>query len=174
MNAANMSRANARRGARNFAACLALAAGVFALDQAAKQIAVAQLAGAPPLEILPFFRLSLVFNRGAAFGFLGDAGGWQLHFLAGVAVLVSAVLAVWMWRARCDGALFVCALALLLGGALGNLTDRIIHQYVIDFIVLHYRGWYFPAFNLADSAITAGAGVLILDSLGWRGARAAV
>ncbi|MGR3913259.1 MAG: signal peptidase II [Gammaproteobacteria bacterium] len=160
------------RGIRNFTACLMLAAAVFALDQVAKHIAIAQLAGAPPREILPFFQFALVFNQGAAFGFLGDAGGWQRPFLIGVAALVSAALLVWMWRARGGHALLLCALALVLGGALGNLADRISHQHVIDFIVLHYRVWHFPAFNLADSAITIGAGVLILDSLGWR--RAAV
>ena len=152
-----------RRANRNFALAVALAAAVFALDQISKRVAVAQLAGAP-VEILPVFQFALVFNQGAAFGFLGDAGGWQRFFLIGVAALVSAALPVWMWRARGGGALLVCALALLLGGALGNLADRLLHHHVIDFIVLHYRHWYFPAFNLADSAITIGAGGVILES----------
>ena len=155
---------------QQFAAYLALAGVVVLLDQLSKQAAYANLLGQPPVEVLPFFRLALVFNRGAAFGFLSDAGGWQHYFLSALAVIVSAALVCWLWRARArqGGALLSLGLALVLAGALGNLIDRVSHQHVIDFILLHWRGWYFPAFNLADSAISIGALILILDSLGWR------
>ena len=159
---------NARK-LRDFLLCIALSAGVVLLDQISKQIAAHFLAGKPPLEIFSFFQLALVFNRGAAFGFLHNAGGWQHVFLGGVAVAVSVAIVVWMWRLRGRDVWLGCALALVLGGALGNLTDRIFHQAVIDFIVLHYRHWFFPAFNFADSAITIGAIFVIIDSLGWRG-----
>ena len=99
--------------------------------------------------------------------FLDDAGGWQHYFLGGLGIVVSLLLVFWLWRSH-RNALLSWALALVLGGALGNLIDRVSHQHVIDFILLHYRGWYFPAFNLADGAITLGALGLILDSLGWR------
>ncbi len=143
---------------------LLLAAGVVFLDQLSKQAAVIHLSGQPPVEILPFFRLTLVFNRGAAFGFLGDAGGWQHYFLGGLAVVISLALLCWLWRVHARDALLSWGLALVLGGAVGNLTDRIIQQQVIDFILLHYRNWYFPAFNLADGAITLGALALIIDN----------
>ena len=152
---------------RKFIAYLAFAGIVVLLDQLTKQAAGAGLSGRPAVEILPFLQLALVFNRGAAFGFLDDAGGWQHYFLGGLGIVVSLLLVFWLWRSH-RNALLSWALALVLGGALGNLIDRVSHQHVIDFILLHYRGWYFPAFNLADGAITLGALGLILDSLGWR------
>lgn len=151
--------------AQRFIAALAFTAGVAALDQISKQIALALLAGAPPHEVFSFFHLALVFNRGAAFGFLDQAGGWQHYALSGIAVFVSVLLVAWMWRARVKEMLLLCALALLLGGALGNLIDRVTRQHVIDFIVLHYQNWYFPAFNFADIAITFGALGVFIESV---------
>ena len=116
------------------------------------------------LELLPFLQLTLLHNQGAAFGFLHDAGGWQRWFLVAVAGVLSLVLAVWLHRARSQP-LLAAALALILGGALGNLLDRARDGYVVDFIVLHHGGWHFPAFNLADAAISVGAALLVLEWL---------
>ncbi|MDD9875326.1 MAG: signal peptidase II [Gammaproteobacteria bacterium] len=164
MNAA--APATATASWRKFTAYLALAAVVVVADQLTKQAAYAALLGAAPVEVLPFLRLALVFNRGAAFGFLGDAGGWQHYFLSGLASVLSVLLVGWLWRAHRRHALLSLGLALVLAGALGNLIDRVSHQHVIDFIVLYYRAWQFPAFNIADSAISIGAVALIIDHLG--------
>lgn len=116
------------------------------------------------IEILPVFQLTLLHNAGAAFSFLADAGGWQRLFLVGISTVVSVVIAVWLWRVREERLLGV-ALALILGGAVGNLIDRALAGYVVDYIVVHWNEWYFPAFNVADASITVGAGFLILDAL---------
>lgn len=115
------------------------------------------------LELLPFFNLTLAFNRGAAFSFLAGASGWQRWFFIAVAVVVSVVILVWMARARASEKLLGLALALVLGGAIGNVWDRIVHGHVVDFLDFHWAGWHFPAFNVADSAITLGAVLLVLD-----------
>ncbi|MEX0941076.1 MAG: signal peptidase II [Pseudomonadales bacterium] len=117
------------------------------------------------IEILPVFRLTLLHNEGAAFSFLSDAGGWQRWLLIAISTGVSSFIAVWLYRVRHTEKLLAVALALILGGAIGNLVDRVLNGYVIDFILLHYGDWYFPAFNLADSAISVGAAVLILDMI---------
>ena len=148
-----------------FAACLAFAGVVTAIDQLTKQLAWATLPGQPPVEILPFLQFTLVLNKGAAFGLLADAGRWPYYFLTGLSIAVSIALVIWLWRAHPRNALLSWGLALVLGGALGNLIDRVSQAYVIDFILLHYKGWYFPTFNIADSAITLGAVAIILDSL---------
>jgi signal peptidase II len=113
--------------------------------------------------VTPFFNLVLTHNTGAAFSFLADAGGWQRWFFTAIAVVISIVLVVLLRRQR--GALVAAALALVLGGALGNLWDRVMLGHVVDFVQLHAAGYYFPAFNVADSAITVGVALLILDSL---------
>ena len=161
----------ARLSSRKFIAYLMLAGTMVVLDQVTKQLAYRQLLGQPPVDVLPFFRLVLVFNEGAAFGFLNDAGGWQHYFFGGLAVVVSVVLLLWLWRAHDRNAMLSLGLALVLAGAIGNLIDRVNYRYVIDFILLHYQGWYFPAFNLADTVITLGAILLIMDGLGWRTGR---
>ncbi len=117
------------------------------------------------IEILPIFKLTLLHNTGAAFNFLSDAGGWQRWLLAGVSAVVSIVIAIWLLRLDRRDKLLALSLALILGGAVGNLIDRALLGYVVDFIVVHYRDWYFPAFNVADSAISVGAALLILDML---------
>ncbi len=144
-------------------AYLALAAALVVVDFSAKLLAYEYLS-ARSMDILPIFKLALVFNRGAAFGFLSDAGGWQHGFFIAVAVVVSVALAGWLWRDGGRNALLCCALALVLAGAVGNLIDRVSYGFVIDFIVLHYGGWYFPAFNLADAAISIGAVLLVIDN----------
>ncbi len=103
-------------------------------------------------------------NTGAAFSFLAAASGWQRWFFTAIGV-AAAVFIVWMLRSHAGKKLFSFALACVLGGAIGNVVDRLLHGYVVDFVQVHWHGWYFPAFNVADSAITVGAACLILDEL---------
>ena len=117
------------------------------------------------VEILPVFKLLLLHNEGAAFSFLDDAGGWQRWFLVAVSGGVSVFLAGWLRRVYKQQKLLAYALCLILGGALGNLIDRAMQGYVVDFLVFYYDVYYFPAFNVADTAITTGAGLLILDMI---------
>ncbi len=142
-----------------------LSALVVILDQLTKQIAEHTLTLFQPLPVLPFFNLTLMYNTGAAFSFLAGAGGWQRWFFLGLSLLVSIVLVVWIARLKRGEGLIASALALILGGAVGNMIDRAVFGHVIDFIQVYYERWYFPAFNLADSAITIGAVLLIMDSL---------
>lgn len=142
-----------------------LAAAVVALDQISKAVASAELVLYKPLAVLPFFNLTLMRNTGAAFSFLSDATGWQRWFFAGIAALASIAIIWWIHRLRPGETWNAVALALILGGALGNLWDRLVLGYVIDFIQVYYRHWYWPAFNLADSAICVGAGMLIFDGV---------
>ena len=116
------------------------------------------------LPITSFFNLVRVHNPGAAFSFLADAGGWQRWFFTGLGVLAAGVM-VYLLRMHAGQTLFCLALSLLLGGAVGNVIDRLLYSYVIDFLDFYYGTWHFPAFNVADSAITVGAGLLILDEL---------
>ena len=114
--------------------------------------------------LLPFFNLTYVRNYGAAFSFLSDAGGWQRWFFTIIAVVISCVLAVWLARNSKTQLKLNLALSLVLAGAIGNLIDRSIYGYVIDFLHLYYQNWHYPAFNIADSAICIGAALLIWDS----------
>jgi len=116
------------------------------------------------LAILPFFNLTLAHNSGAAFSLLYDAGGWQRWFFSIVALVVSGVIIRWLYKLKPDQTLLAVALACVLGGAIGNLVDRLTLGYVVDFIQVYWQNWYFPSFNVADSAITCGAGLLILDT----------
>lgn len=143
---------------------------VIALDQATKCLAVTFLAMHQPVPVLPSFNLMLTYNTGAAFSFLASAGGWQRWFFLGLGAVVSIGLIVWLGRLQAGEQRLAAALALILGGAVGNLIDRAWLGQVIDFIQLYYDQWYWPAFNLADSAITVGATLLVLDSLWSRNA----
>jgi signal peptidase II len=140
--------------------CLALA--VAAADRASKVLIEHLFAVGERRPVLPFFDLVLVYNKGAAFSFLAGAGGWQTPLLIAVAAAAIVVLAALLLR-HPQKRLLCTGLALVLGGALGNLWDRIVHGHVADFILLYAHGYYFPAFNLADSAITVGAGLLIYE-----------
>jgi signal peptidase II len=151
-------------GLRRIAPWLAFAALLALADQASKSAISASLRMGEVRGITPFFNLVLAHNRGAAFSFLSDAGGWQRTLFIGIAVLATAVIVVMLVR-HSGERLFSAGLALILGGALGNLWDRIALGYVVDFLDFHAFGWHFWAFNLADSAITVGAGLLILDGL---------
>ena len=115
-------------------------------------------------HITSFFNVVRVHNTGAAFSFLASAGGWQRWFFTGIGV-AAALFILWMLRAHAGQKLFSFAMACILGGAIGNVIDRSLYGYVVDFLDFHYAGWHFPAFNVADSAITVGALCLILDEL---------
>jgi signal peptidase II len=141
-----------------------LALAVVLLDQYTKGLASSLLEYGRPKPVFSWFNLTLQHNTGAAFSFLSDAGGWQRYFFSVVAVIISIALAVWLLTLSRGQWLLALALGLILGGALGNLWDRLAHGYVVDFISVHYGGWYFPAFNIADSAITVGAACMLLDS----------
>lgn len=143
-----------------------LALLVVIVDQATKAAIVKWIPYLGSVELNSFINLTHQRNYGAAWSFLADAGGWQRWFFVVLATAVSAFIAVWMWRIR-DGRYLVLALglSLVLGGAIGNLIDRIRLGYVVDFIQVWFGSWPFPSFNVADSAITVGAALLIIDSL---------
>ena len=138
---------------------------VILLDQWSKWLASAELVYRKPIEVTAWFDLMLAHNTGAAFSFLAGAGGWQRWFFAGVALAVSTVIVIWLSRLPRGRLWLAVALGLVLGGGLGNLWDRLTLGYVVDFISVHYRDWYWPAFNIADSAISLGAALLVIDSV---------
>ncbi len=147
-----------------------LSALIVVLDQGSKQLASAYLELGQPVPVVPYFYLTLLHNTGAAFSFLSSAGGWQRWFFAVLALVVSAVLVVWLARLPRDSRWLALALALVLGGALGNVVDRVVLGYVVDFIQVYlpflpwriFNPW--PAFNVADSAISVGAVMLVIDT----------
>ena len=142
-----------------------LTALVFVLDQASKFYFEGALNLYQQIVIIPdLFSWTLAYNTGAAFSFLAGQSGWQRWLFALIAIVVSVVLVVWLKRLKPSETWLAIALALVLGGALGNLVDRVLFGHVIDFILVHWQNrWYFPAFNLADSAITVGAIMLVID-----------
>lgn len=142
-----------------------LAAAVVVLDLGTKAFMSSALNYGQPIEVLPFFNLTLLHNTGAAFSFLAGHPGWQRWFFAIIAVGATIGLTIWMRRLRADDKLLGASLALIIGGALGNLYDRLAHGYVVDFLSFHVAGWYYPAFNVADIGITLGAIGLIWESV---------
>jgi signal peptidase II len=142
-----------------------LAAAVIGLDQISKWFALSYLPYGVAKPLFPGLNLTLVYNTGAAFSFLSQADGWQRWLFVGLAVIVSVVLIAWLLRLEARERWTAAGLALILGGALGNALDRILRGHVIDFIDAYYRHWHWPAFNLADSAITLGAALLIARTL---------
>jgi signal peptidase II len=142
-----------------------LAVLAIVLDFVSKQLAETYLTFAQPVYVLPVFDLTLLYNRGAAFSFLANEGGWQRWFFTVIAIGVSAVLTVWLMKLKPNEKLLSIALALVIGGAIGNLYDRLAYGHVIDFIHLHWDNNYFPAFNIAASAISLGAAMLLFESL---------
>lgn len=139
------------------------------LDQLTKYIAEAELLLHKPVAVISgFFNFTLMYNKGAAFSFLSDAGGWQRFLFAGLSTVISIFLFFWLRQISRDeqqknNQILQIAIALILGGAIGNLIDRALTGEVVDFIQVYYSTYYFPAFNIADSAITLGAVLLILD-----------
>jgi signal peptidase II len=143
---------------------LGVALVIFLLDQLTKIAILGAFQLGESLPITSFFNLVRVHNAGAAFSFLADAGGWQRWFFTGLGT-VAALVMVYLLRMHAGQTLFCLALSLLLGGAVGNVVDRVLYSHVIDFLDFYYGTWHFPAFNVADSAITMGACLLILDEL---------
>ncbi len=141
---------------------LICAAGIVAADQITKFAVLKRFSEGERLSVVPFFDLTLAYNPGAAFSFLANAGGWQRWFFTILAITVSGVIVMWLRKeTRLIPAL---ALTLVLGGAIGNVIDRIWLGKVIDFLLVYWKDWYYPAFNVADSAITCGAVLLLWDS----------
>jgi signal peptidase II len=151
-------------GAFSLWAWLALAAVVVLLDQLSKTLVVSAFVLNHSQPVTSWFNLVRVHNSGAAFSFLAGASGWQRWFFVGLGTLASGFI-VWMLKKHPEQKLFCFAISMIMGGAIGNVFDRLLHGHVVDFIQLHYGGWYFPSFNLADSAITLGAICLILDEI---------
>ena len=136
------------------------------LDQVSKLAVSGSMQLYQSIKIMPYFNLTYVHNTGAAFSFLSDAGGWQRWFFAGLAVIISSVMVVWLAKLKQHETLLAVALSLVLGGAIGNLIDRLAYGYVIDFLDVYYQSWHWPAFNIADSAITLGVVLMLLESFG--------
>jgi signal peptidase II len=158
-----MARKNAgSAGASGMTLWLGVAAIVVLLDQLSKITLSKLIAYGQSEQITSFFNLVMVYNKGAAFSFLADQLGWQRYLFAGISAAAS-LLIIWMLKRHAAQRLFCSALALILGGAIGNLIDRIAYGHVIDFLDVHVYGWHWPAFNIADSAITIGAVLFILD-----------
>jgi len=143
---------------------LSISAIVLFLDQATKLWVDASMKLYQTIELNSFFQLTYLRNTGAAFSFLSDAGGWQRWFFVGLALVVSVVIAVWVARLPANDKWMAISLTLILGGALGNVIDRILYGYVIDFIDVFYGDWHWPAFNVADSAICIGVVMMLCDS----------
>lgn len=139
---------------------------VLVVDQLTKVVIDVSMSLYESIPIMPYFNLTYARNTGAAFSFLADAGGWQRWLFAGLAVGMSAFMAVWLIKLEKHEKLMAVALSLVLGGAIGNLIDRVAYGYVIDFLDVYYGDWHWPAFNIADSAICVGVGLMLLESLG--------
>jgi signal peptidase II len=153
-------------GRKHFITCIAVSALIVALDQLTKWAILTWVPLYDKIALNSFINITHQQNRGAAFSFLADASGWQRWFFTALAVAVSLAIVVWLWRIRRDRLLVLSSgLSLVLGGAIGNVIDRVRFGYVVDFIQVLIAGWPFPSFNVADSAITVGATLLIIDAL---------
>ncbi len=143
---------------------LTLSVLVLFLDQASKWLVVQSMQLYQSIPLMPGFNLTYVHNTGAAFSLLSEAGGWQRWFFAFIALAISVILTLWLMRLKQHETLMAAALSLILGGAIGNLVDRLLYGYVIDFLDLYYQNWHWPAFNIADSAICVGVAFMLLES----------
>jgi signal peptidase II len=163
----NMPAQTAQGLSRNMMALiwLLLSALIVVLDLWTKSLATESLSLYRPVEVTSWLNMTLAHNYGAAFSFLSDAGGWQRWLFTGLASIVTVVLIVWLLRLPVAEKRTAAALSMIIGGAVGNLVDRMAHGYVVDFIDVYYQNWHWPAFNVADSAITGGVILLLLDSL---------
>ena len=139
---------------------------VVALDRLTKQLAVDRLDLGEVYTVVPGFNLALVMNQGAAFGFLADSGGWQRWFFVTVGIVISTLIMTTLLRPGPASRFLRFGLMLILGGAVGNIIDRVSHGYVIDFVDLYWQAWHWPAFNVADVGITMGALIVLLDIFG--------
>jgi signal peptidase II len=143
---------------------LGIALLVLLMDQFTKVLVLSAFQLGDSTPITGFFNLVRVHNHGAAFSFLANAGGWQRWFFTVIGV-IAALFMVWMLRSHPGQKLFSLAIALILGGAIGNVLDRLLHGYVVDFLDFYWGRWHFPAFNVADASISVGAALLILDEV---------
>ena len=159
-----MAKGKSARTGGSWLLWIGIAALIVLVDQFTKVLVLGSFQYGESLPITSFFNLVRVHNLGAAFSFLADAGGWQRWFFTGLGTLAALVM-VWLLRAHAGQRLFCSAISFILGGAVGNVIDRLLHGYVIDFLDFYWGRWHFPAFNVADCAITVGAGLLILDEL---------
>jgi len=141
---------------------------VVVLDQITKTIADSKLDLRVPVEVFPSLNMTLCYNKGAAFSILSNAGGWQRWFLMAISIIISIALVYWLRDVDKNRKFLTWGLTLILGGAVGNLIDRSLYGYVIDFIDVYYEYWHFPAFNIADSAISVGASLLIIDMFTYK------
>jgi len=139
------------------------------LDQGSKLAVDATMRLYESIPVMPYFNLTYVHNPGAAFSFLSEAGGWQRWFFSGLALTISVAITIWLAKLQKHEHLLAAALALVLGGAVGNLIDRVAYGYVIDFIDVYYGNSHFPAFNIADAAINLGVFLMLAESFGWFG-----
>ncbi|HSH91679.1 MAG TPA: signal peptidase II [Ramlibacter sp.] len=154
----------ARVAAGSWLPWLGLSFAIFLADQFTKVLILGYYHLGDSTYVTSFFNIVRAHNTGAAFSFLASASGWQRWFFTAIGI-AAAIFIIWMLRSHAGQKLFSFALALILGGAIGNVVDRLLHGYVVDFVQVHWGGWYFPAFNIADSAITVGAVCLVLDEL---------
>ncbi len=138
---------------------------IIIIDQCSKYIILKNFYLEENLRVLPFFNLILRYNQGASFGFLNQAGGWQVLFLSAISFIVIVILFIWLLRIAYPNAWLACALSLILGGATGNLIDRLRFHYVIDFFDFHVGAWHYATFNVADSAVVIGVAMVILQAL---------
>ena len=159
-----MAKGKSSRSGSGWLLWIGIAALIVVLDQFTKVLVLGSFRYGEGVPLTSFFNLVRVHNLGAAFSFLSDAGGWQRWFFTGLGI-VAALVMVWMLRSHAGQRLFCSAISFILGGAIGNVIDRLLHGYVVDFLDFHWAGWHFPAFNVADCAITVGAGLRILDEL---------
>ena len=136
------------------------------LDQLSKLWVAHDMQLYQSINVMPYVNLTYVHNTGAAFSFLSEAGGWQRWFFAALAIVISTVIAVWLSRLKAQETLMAVSLSLVLGGAIGNLIDRLAYGYVIDFLDVYIASWHWPAFNVADTAITLGVVLMLLESFG--------
>ncbi|KOR30518.1 hypothetical protein TI04_05455 [Achromatium sp. WMS2] len=143
---------------------LLLSAIIVGLDQFTKALVKRYVMLHSRVRLLPFLDLTLVYNQGAAFSFLHNAGGWQRYLFIGIALCVSTILTIWLYRLPSEHRLLALSIALIIGGAIGNFVDRVLAGQVVDFIVLYYANWHWPAFNVADSAISVGVVLMVWDS----------
>ena len=149
---------------RPLAVWLGLAALIIIIDQITKVYFNTQYAYGERVNVLPFFDLTLMYNRGAAFSFLASETGWQRWFFTALGIVAAAVI-VWILRRNTSKTRFALALTLILGGALGNVIDRVLYGHVVDFLLFYWKDWYYPAFNVADMGIVCGAILMVLDEL---------
>ncbi len=160
-----------RASHRRNLAWLLVTIGVVGIDQYTKRLITTRFELFDRLPVVPYFDLVRLHNTGAAFSFLANASGWQNWFFTGVAIAVSGVILWWLFRQPADRVVVPLGLVLVLGGAIGNLIDRLQHGYVVDFLLFYYGRWSFPAFNVADAAITLGVSLMLIDGFYLEGRR---